>query len=420
MNSYPQRKSTLLSLCTRREIAVVYVIFLIVLFRVRTSLWWIPTWDTRVAFLPWLSYINTHGHWLALKDTFSDYFPSYLYLLTAASYFPRLTPLGQVKVIPLIFDFTAAFMAYRILVLLEHARGRTSPLTVRAIAAPLVLLALPSFLLNGALWGQCDSIYITFLLASIYYLMLEKPTHAAIAYGLALCFKLQAIFLGPVLLVVLLRRRFRWWHAILVPLAWIASIVPILITGRTFTSVFNIAGVQSTEIPSLATNVANPWQWFYLTQRSDRAGMILGLLLTVIAAACLTYVGYTRQKLSKHWLFFFATVSLLVFPYVMPKMHDRYFLPGQVFLVILACYDERFILPAALFESALLLPYCLYFHTTSNNLTYAAAILASTAGLLIMLRELLRTRTHIQVSQQWDLLPGFRRGLDRIRRRGTE
>ncbi len=389
MPTPPSKRPTFLSLCSRGELAAFYALLLVALLKMRMCLWWIWTFDTRTAFVPWVTYIAANGHWHALKHPPSDYFPAYYYLLTVTSYLHRLTPLGQVKIIPLVFDFAAAWMAYRIVSLLEAERP--TPNLLRARLAPLVLLALPSLFLDGAVWGQCDSIYITFLLATIYYLMREEPALASIAYGLAFCFKLQSVFFGPVFLVALLRGRVRWWHATLVPLIWAGAAVPMILLGGSVRSALGVAGSQVGEVQQIVYNVANPWEWFHHLHLSDRVGFHLGLLMTLAVAIGLTYIGYTRQQLSKRWLFFFATVSLLIFPYVMPGMHDRYFQPGLVFLVVLACHEESFALPAALFECALLLTYFLYFNLENNAAATEIAVVASSAGLFLMLRELRAT-----------------------------
>jgi len=38
-----------------------------------------------------------------------------------------------------------------------------------------ILLLIPTVILNGSVWGQCDIIYTAFVIASIYYILREKP-----------------------------------------------------------------------------------------------------------------------------------------------------------------------------------------------------------------------------------------------------
>jgi len=60
-------------------------------------------------------------------------------------------------------------------------------------------------IINGAAWGQCDAIYTAFCLGSLYFILADRPAWACILFGLALSFKLQAVFFAPVLLLLFLR-----------------------------------------------------------------------------------------------------------------------------------------------------------------------------------------------------------------------
>jgi len=61
--------------------------------------------------------------------------------------------------------------------------------------------------MNSGVWGQCDSIYATFCAASLVSLVRGRPWAASAWFGVAFAFKLQAIFLLPVLVGVLLVSR---------------------------------------------------------------------------------------------------------------------------------------------------------------------------------------------------------------------
>lgn len=260
------------------------------------------------------------------------------------------------------------------------------------MVAALLVFALPSLILDGSLWGQCDSIYVSFLLATMYYLMRNAPVRSCVCYGLAMCFKFQAIFLAPVLVVALLRRRLSWWQALLVPIIWIVATIPAVLMGRSFYSLISLFVIQSRLFPNVAMNVANPYQYFRVLHISNAVGVWLAGVVTMLAFGALVYIGLIRKRLNRKWFFFFATCSLAVMPYVMPKMHDRYFLPAQVFLVILACCKPRFVIPAVLLEFALVLSYLNFFHNWVILEGMKIALLASTAALFFLLKHLWQTR----------------------------
>jgi Gpi18-like mannosyltransferase len=65
----------------------------------------------------------------------------------------------------------------------------------------VISLFLPTVLINGSLWGQIDASYTAFSLIALYYLQKNKPFVSSLWYGLAISFKLQAIFFLPVFLI---------------------------------------------------------------------------------------------------------------------------------------------------------------------------------------------------------------------------
>ncbi len=60
-----------------------------------------------------------------------------------------------------------------------------------------VIFLLPTVVLNSAYWGQCDSIYSTFLVLTLFFIFDEKYIGAFIVLGLGFAFKLQMIFVVP-------------------------------------------------------------------------------------------------------------------------------------------------------------------------------------------------------------------------------
>ena len=87
---------------------------------------------------------------------------------------------------------------------------------------------------------------------------------------------------------------------------------------------------------------------------------------------------------------------MTVMPYLMPRMHDRYFLPAQLCLVTLTCCDTRFLLPSALLETALLLTFGNYLRTSPQGVGFgeaiSTAIVASTLCVFLLVREMLKSR----------------------------
>ena len=91
---------------------------------------------------------------------------------------------------------------------------------------------LPTVIMNSSVWAQCDAIYVTFCVGSVYFLIKRRPWLAAAFFGFAFAFKLQAIFFLPVLVAVLVINRQRLRSLLAAPVAFLACLTPALIAGR--------------------------------------------------------------------------------------------------------------------------------------------------------------------------------------------
>ena len=159
----------------------------------RLALFRYETFDYYNYLGPWYDHLRQNG-FQGLKTGFSDYTPPYLYLLWLATDLP-LPKLYAIKSISLVGDFALAFVAL-LLVRLKYDRR---PVWLAAFAA--VLFA-PTIFFNSALWGQCDAIYTTFLLAALYCLLRRWAGRALLLFSIAFAFKLQALFLLPLFVVL--------------------------------------------------------------------------------------------------------------------------------------------------------------------------------------------------------------------------
>ncbi|MFM6368920.1 MAG: hypothetical protein ACKPGN_11955, partial [Dolichospermum sp.] len=175
---------------------------------------------------PWYDFIVTHGGFSAFKYGFYDYTPSYLYwLLIAATLLSGVPKILGIKLFAMIIDFICAFFTYKI-VKLKYPVGKM------AYWAFLAVILSPTVIYNSSLWGQCDVIYTTGLVACIYFLSIYKQIPALISFGVALSFKFQAMFLTPLLLILLIKKRISWYYLPIIPLVYLVAILPAWIAGR--------------------------------------------------------------------------------------------------------------------------------------------------------------------------------------------
>jgi Gpi18-like mannosyltransferase len=284
---------------------------------------------------PWYDFIASHGGFIALKYGFADYTPSYLYwLLIASTLLSGLPKILAIKLFAMTVDFICAFLTYKI-VKLKYPVGRM------ANWAFLAVILSPTVIYNSSLWGQCDVIYTTGLIACIYFLSIHKQIPALISFGVALSFKLQAMFLAPLLLILLIKKRIFWFYLPIIPLLYIGAMLPAWIAGRPIKELLLVYFEQSNKYKELAKNVPNLYQW--IPNNFYNIVVPIGLLLTVTAILLLAYlVDRSKLEITQDRLIYLATISVFFMPYLLPKMHERYFYPTDILSIIFAFYFPQY------------------------------------------------------------------------------
>lgn len=301
-------------------------------------------------FLPWLDQIRSEGFWPALSRPFSDYgyTPFYSYAIGLAN---ALLPEGTdgktvIKSVSLAFDYVAAGLAFAIARL--RWPGGWQPVVVFA-----TMLFAPTVLLNGAYWGQSDIIFTSFLLACVYLLLRGSGLWAMVCFGVALAIKLQAAWLGPFILMMMIRGRIRWHLAVLPPLVYLVLALPALMAGRSLIEVVTIyltqAGTQSVLTMAAANLHFFPHYFLYhLGWYPDAVPFIARAAIVFTGVLGLLYAWrVSRGTLSDEALLVAALVSALILPQFLPHMHNRYFFPADILAIVLAAWRPAY-WPAAL------------------------------------------------------------------------
>lgn len=332
---------------------------------------------------PWYDFINQHGGFGALKYEFSNYTPLYLYLMVIASYlFSGFSKVFAIKLISMVFDFICASFIYKI-VRLKYPVGTTP------VFAYLATLFAPTVFLNSAFWGQADITYTTGLVACLYFLAIKREFPAFIALGLAISFKLQAAFLIPFLFILLLKRNVSWYLFLLIPSVYLATILPAWLMGRPFFDLLLIYVGQADFYQVLSFNAPNMYQWFpnELYNFFYPAGLTWTLAIVFMLGLG---VYESRAKITIDVLVQLATISVLIMPYFLPKMHDRYFFAADVISIVFGFYFPRYFFIPIIVGMVSLFSYSPFlFGREVIPLSFLAVILALT--IIILLRHLTLT-----------------------------
>lgn len=307
---------------------------------VRLPLFRYGSLDYQKAFAPLYEFVSSHPVIFALAHDPSSYTPIYTYFLIIASrLFSTLPPLFVVKLVSISFDYLCAFFVYQLIKLnYPEKQGFNSILPVLGYVA---VLFSPTVILNSAFWGQVDAVYTAGLLGCLYFLIRKKETLAFVAFGLAVAFKLQAVFLIPLLLILFFQKYLRWKSFLIIPLVYLLSILPPFIAGRPITSLFSVYLTQSDVFHRLAMNVTNLYQW--LPNKFYDIFYPAGVALTVSVIIVLCIItNSVKVVVEKHFMILTALFSCILLPYILPKMHDRYFFPADVISIVFAFYFPRY------------------------------------------------------------------------------
>jgi Gpi18-like mannosyltransferase len=183
-------------LLTNTKYAVAAVVLIYIAVAVRAVCLPHVTKDYTDFLAVWVKTIRSSGGFAALSKSIGNYNLPYIYLLTLISYI-KTDPLIPIKLISIAFDILLAWSAMKIVGLFSGSKSKK-------LFAFFAVMLLPTVVLNGAYWGQCDSIYASLALLGIYFALKGRPSLAVISIALSFAFKLQAIFILHIFAVFLL------------------------------------------------------------------------------------------------------------------------------------------------------------------------------------------------------------------------
>jgi Gpi18-like mannosyltransferase len=239
-----------------------------------------------------------------------------------------------IKLISITLDFVNAFTLYKIVQLLRQSK-------LISLCAAGIFLCLPTIGANSTIWGQADAIYTGFLLISLYFLMKDRPFWGLLSFSISFAFKAQAAFFIPFLVVLFFKKRIKVWHFFLIPGVYIFLSLPVMLLGRNWVDVLTIYLQQGNTYKFLSARAPN--LYVIIPNEYYQPAVWIGL---AVASICLgIWIFFTskdHQDLDNEKLVQLAFISLALSPFLLPKMHDRYFYPADVFSLILAFSSVEF------------------------------------------------------------------------------
>lgn len=303
----------------------------------------------------WVEFYRANGGFAALKYPVGDYNVPYLYFLAAFSCLP-VPDLYLIKLTSILFDLLLAWAGLRICRRLCR-EGSSAPLICF-----IALLFLPTAVLNGAYWGQCDSLYTALLLLALSCALDEQPKRSVVLLALAFSFKLQTIFLLPLWCVFWFTGRVKFRHLLLFPAAYAASILPALALGKPLADILGVYLGQMSEYSGLTLNAPSVFAFLpYKVTVNEPLLARVGIAAAFALVLFLLGVLFFRRRCAPPERLLNAAAALAIgVPFLLPYMHERYFFPADVLTLIWACTDRRRIPIAALVCLSSLSSYSIY------------------------------------------------------------
>ncbi|PKM71934.1 MAG: conjugal transfer protein TraL [Firmicutes bacterium HGW-Firmicutes-16] len=303
----------------------------------------------------WVEYFRISGGFRGFSESIGNYNVPYLYFLALFSYLP-LSDLHLIKLLSIFFDIVLAFGMMK----LAGVFTRSAP---KRLSAYLITLLLPTVIINSAMWGQCDSIYVSLAILALWFALSDRPKLSIAFFALSFGFKLQAVFILPVCLVLLFAKKVKFRHFFIFPAVYIAEILPAVLFGRPF---FDTLLLYFNQADSIGIGLTyNSPSFFSIISGKVNVAALSALGVTCAALfvfSILIWAWYRRESLGNQSILGITLLFVAGIPFLLPHMHDRYFYMLDVLALLPAVLWISYA-PVALFASfASLLCYYSYFN----------------------------------------------------------
>lgn len=315
----------------------------------------------------WMAVFRQEGGFRAIASSPGDYNVPYLYFMAAISYtgFPDLY---AIKLFSILFDVLLAWGCLRLTRILRPNGGKAGRDLAPAAAFAAALL-LPTVILNGSLWGQCDGLYAALAVHALALALEGRGKSSVALMALAFSFKLQTVFLLPLWGVLWLAGRVKLRELWAFPGVYVLTILPALLLGKPLGDILGVYLGQMGEYPRLTLNAPSVFQFIpYGMEVDDALLSTLGIAAAFLVVLALLALGLSlRGRLDDDAAFLMAVVLVIAVPFLLPRMHERYFFLADALTLCWACVrPKRGALACALAAGSSLLSYLVYLRLRYN------------------------------------------------------
>jgi len=292
--------------------------------------------DYDIYLADWMNKLASGSFAEGMKANIGEYNVLYQYILFSITRL-HVPALYAVKAVSFIGD---AFLAGAVMRLAGKKRA------VPAFAAALLL---PTLVLNGGMFAQCDSLYAACALWGLALCLEEKPMASAACFALSLSFKLQSAFILPMVIVLWAGRKLRVREALVFVLTLVAVMLPALLGGKSLGAILSIYTAQTGLYTGLTYNAPSFFGLMNTAGLDVYAYGNFGMALAMGACATVVVWGVRKaEQMTDGEIVHLALVLVLLVVFLLPRMHERYFYLATPLSIALACRRGGKLIPAAL------------------------------------------------------------------------
>lgn len=286
-------------------------------------------------FIPWFHSIKEQGGIAALRNQVGNYSITYQFLIAIFTYLPIPAAYG-IKLFSAFFDFVLAVVTA--MLLCEVKKEKSSSLAVWVYA---VVLLLPTTVMNSSYWGQCDSLYTTFIVLSLLLLRKKKFVWAFIVLGAGFACKLQTIFILPFFVYYYVKeKQFSIFHFAIILASDYILCIPGFLFGRMLLDPVRIYFWQTKNYPNMYLNFPSAWGLVGDSYDAMKPWAIL-FTIALLGIGCMVLLE-KKISLQGNQFLYVSVWSLWTVLLFLPAMHERYSYALDILLVAIVFLDIRF------------------------------------------------------------------------------
>ena len=311
------------------KIALFVLLALAVLIRIKLIPETTLSPDYESYYLPWVQAYREYGFFGGLSKDIGDYYVPYNVMYAICSLFP-CEPYIPIAVFSMIAEFVSVIFIKKILLIILDERGvEEEKARLQASFGAVLTLFLPFVIWNGALWKQCDAIYVVFLIIALYYLLKDNYRLALVFLAIAFGFKLQAIFFVPLFLVLYFAgKKYSILEFCWIPVMYLILGLPCVLCRRGLKATYLAYLLQTQEVSTEGYGLVSYYPNLYnfgLDKFEDLltlpAVIMAVVALGVLAVYTLRHADYLEKKENILYFGIFMAWTCCMF---LPGMHERY------------------------------------------------------------------------------------------------